>query len=69
MITLTVSFHRSKNTKTKKTNSQTGYMERHNNVDRSQRCLKDINGVKKTAIINDELLKLNVDIATYKKLD
>ena len=32
-------------------------------------ALKDINDVRKTAIINDELLKLNVDIATYKKLD
>ena len=29
--------------------------------------LKDINDVRKTAIINDELLKLNVDIATLQE--
>ena len=30
--------------------------------------LKDINDVRKTAIINDELLKLNIDIATLQEI-
>ena len=30
-------------------------------------ALKDINDVRKTAIINDELLKLNIDIATLQE--
>ena len=46
-------------TNTKEFNSQTWYMEFQNNVD-----LNDISDVRKNAVINDELLKLDLDIAT-----
>ena len=42
-------------------------MECQNNVDGLNVDLKDINDARKTAIINDELLKLNVDIATLQE--
>ena len=46
-------------TNMKEFNSQTWYMEFQNNVD-----LNDISDVRKNAVINDELLKLDLDIAT-----
>ena len=48
----------------KKTSFKTGMLECPDNDDRPLRKSQDIKDSRKTAVINDELRRLNVDIAT-----